>query len=417
MFKKSTLSNGIRVLTETIPAFCSVSMGIWIVNGSRDESADKNGISHFIEHMFFKGTEKRSAREISLTIDSVGGYLNAFTSKEYTCIYAKVLDKHLELMVELLADIFLHPVFPEEELEREREVILQEIQMIEDLPEERTHILLDQCVWGNHPLGKPILGTFDNIRRFSREDIIDYYNKTFTLDKVVIAAAGNLDHESFLRLLNKYFNADSKAAIPSFRKEPIFLPQKEVHPKNIEQVHIAIGFKAPPVIDERRFAMSILNTILGGNMSSRLFQAVRERRGLAYSVYSFLSQFEDAGLLGIYCAVSSNYIDSVMETISKEIFLLRNRDISEDEIRAAKEFIKGQLFLNSESSENRMSRIAKNEILLGRYLSYEEIVTHIENVTIDELNDIINNFLEEKEMAFVILGPVDEESLILLERY
>ncbi|UCG14416.1 MAG: insulinase family protein [Deltaproteobacteria bacterium] len=396
-----------RVVTERIPHLHSVSMGIWLNVGSRDEEESESGLTHFTEHMLFKGTENRSALAIAKQLDAVGGMSNAFTSKENTCFHAKVLDAHLPLVVEILADIFLNSVFDQREVEREREVILQEISMVEDTPDEYVHVLLNQTFWDGNSLARPILGTARTVQSFTREMSLEFLRRAYHPDRIVLSAAGNLDHQQFLDLVEPAFSGIERHSHSLKRTPPTISSQVGLYPRDLEQVHLCLGTRGTSVEEEERYCCSILNVILGGSMSSRLFQEVRERRGLAYSIYSFLSSHTDAGMLGICGAVRAENIMETLELVRKELQRLKHEAITGTELRDAKEHIKGGIYLAAENSDNRMSRLAKNEMNFGRFVPYGEIEAGLERVTPDDVQALANRICQPELMSLVLLGQVD----------
>ena len=363
MYQKTVLPNGVRILTERIPHFHSVSTGIWVNVGSRDELNGERGITHFIEHMLFKGTEKRSARDIAKELDAVGGFVNAFTSKEQVCFHAKVLHPHLPLVVDILTDIFLNSVFAPDEIAREQQVIVQEIRMIEDTPDEYVHILFQEMFWQHNPLGLPIYGTVEAVAGISRESVLQYLSRMFQPERIVVAAAGNLDHQRFLDLVAPSMETLDHPQRPRSRQKPTDHLHIQVVPKDLEQVHLCLAVGGPSQTDEDRFPCHLLNVILGSSMSSRLFQEIRENRGLAYSVYSFLNSHEDTGMFGIYAGVASENVQETLAIIHEQLSMLLKEPIPEAELNAAKEYLKGSMYLNSESTDSRMNRLAKNEFL------------------------------------------------------
>ncbi len=396
-----------RVVTEWIPHLHSVSMGIWLNLGSRDEQDNESGLTHFIEHMLFKGTEKRSAREIAKELDAVGGMSNAFTSKENTCFHAKVLDTHLPLVVDILSDIFLHSVFAHAEVEREREVILQEINMVEDTPDEYVHILFSQSFWDGNPLARPIFGNVQTVLSFSREMILGYLERGYQPDRIVLSAAGNVNHQEFLKLVGPAFRNIERHSHALNRKPPSISSRVDLYPRDLEQIHLCLGARGTSLVEEERYCCTILNVILGGSMSSRLFQEVRERRGLAYSIYSFLSSHTDAGMVGIYGAVRPDNIKKTLELIRHELRRFKREPIGDTELRAAKEHIKGGIYLAAENTDNRMSRLAKNEIIFGRFVPYEEIEAGLEQVTVEDVQALAQQIFRPEAMSLVLLGQVD----------
>ena len=407
MYQKTILDNGMRVVTERIPHLHSVSMGIWLNVGSRDEQDSESGLTHFIEHMLFKGTERRSAQDIARQLDAVGGMSNAFTSKENTCFHAKVLDSHLPLVVDILSDIFLHSVFKEHEVEREREVILQEINMVEDTPDEYVHVLFNQTFWDGNPLGRPIFGNMHTVQSFTREMILEYLSRGYHPDRIVISAAGNVDHQEFIELVGPAFREVERHSHGLHRIPPDVVSRVDLIHRDLEQIHLCLGTLGTSMVEKERYCCSILNVILGGSMSSRLFQEVRERHGLAYSIYSFLSSHTDTGMLGIYGAVRPENIKATLELIHHELWRLKSEPISETELRAAQEHIKGGIYLAAENTDNRMSRLAKNEMIFGRFIPYEEIEQGLEKVTSNDVQVLAQKIFTPEAMSLVLLGLVD----------
>ena len=397
-----------RLVSEKMDYARSVCIGIWVDVGSRDERPEENGISHLIEHMSFKGTKNRSAIQIAKELDAIGGMSNAFTGRENTCFHARVLARHFSVAADILSDIFLNSVYDPEEIEKEKWVILQEIRTQEDSPEEHVHDLLYRVFWKDHPIGMPILGTEDTVKKIKREDILDYLSLHYCPKDIVIAASGAIDHKELVNFFSPCFEKlscsdnDPKRTPPRSNKD-ISLNQKE-----LEQVHICLGVESVSIKDDRRFAVSILNSIFGGNMSSRLFQEIRENRGIAYSVYSFVSSYTDAGILGIYVACDPVHVNSVLEVINREVKRLLKGDISKEDVSAAKEYLIGGIYLSSESIENRMLRIARNELIFGRYISYEETISQIESVSLDDVINVAELLFKDKEPTTVILGPLKE---------
>jgi len=409
--QKTVLPNGLRIVTETLPYLYSVSVGIWVENGSRDESPDENGISHFIEHMIFKGTRNRTALMIAKEMDAIGGMSNAFTSKEQTCFYTRVLENHLEQGVEILLDIFLNSLFDPEELERERQVVLQEISMVEDTPDELVHVLLGETVYQGNSLAQPILGTPETVQAINQQRILNYLGRSYGPEKIVVAAAGKVEHEAFVNLMAPELNKIQPTTPVGNRLDPVLRSKSKVFPKDLEQVHVAWAAKAPTAIDPRRYVITLLNVIMGGNMSSRLFQEVREKRGLAYAIYSFLSAHQDTGLWGIYTAVAKETLIQTLEVIGEELRKLKKGELDSAELSAAKEFVKGGILLGAESSDNRMTRIAKNEMMFGRDISFEEVLDDLNKVTADELVALADEILQPDQFSLVSLGPVNDGDL------
>jgi len=406
VINKTLLHNNIRILTQKMPYVRSVSMGIWVNVGARDESLSENGLSHFIEHMIFKGTARRSAFQIAREFDAIGGNSNAFTTMETTCFHAKVMDTHLGKMADILCDIFLNSLFDEKEIENERPVILQEIGMIEDSPEDYIHLLSENTFWGDHPLGRSVLGTEENISGFNAENIRDFFHRLYQPERIVISAVGNLEHEHFLDLVAPAFESLSPGNGFPERTAPEFRSQSAVYSKELEQVHICLETPGMAITDPRRYAFSLMNTILGGNMSSRLFQEIREKRGLAYSVYSFISSYMDTGMFGVCTGVHPDKREMTIDLLLKELQKLKEMPVNSQELRDAKEFSKGSLMLASESTDNQMVRLAQSEIHFGEYIPLQEIIDNIESVKEDEIPDLADTLFQPDKYVLTLLGDV-----------
>lgn len=403
MLTRYTCTNGVRVVLEKIPNVRSVTIGIWVKTGSRHETAELNGISHFLEHMFFKGTENLTAKEIAESFDRIGGQVNAFTSKEYTCYYAKVLDNHATYALEILADMFFNSTFDEEELAKEKNVVYEEIKMYEDTPDDIVHDLLTKAIFENHPLGYPILGSEETLATFTKDMLKDYMYNSYTPDKVVISIAGNVE-ESFMKEVEKRFGTYKGGNREELDAKPIFHKNEVIRRKDTEQAHLCIGFNGYSVRDKRIYPLIIANNILGGSMSSRLFQEVREKRGLAYSVYSYHSSYEDTGTVTIYGGTAVNQLDVLAETIFNILHDLKNNGITVKELENSKEQIKGNLVLGTEGTNSRMSRNGKNELLLGEHKSIDEMIQIIDAVTIDEVNQVCSELFTE-EYSISLIAP------------
>lgn len=387
MIKKYTCQNGVRIVLEQIPTVRSVAIGVWIGTGSRDENPENNGISHFLEHMFFKGTTTRSAREIAESFDSIGGQVNAFTSKEYTCYYAKVLDTHAQYALDILADMFFNSTFEEEELTKEKNVVLEEIKMYEDTPDDIVHDLLSKAVYENHPLGYPILGSEETLKTFTGEKLKEYIHERYTPENVVISIAGNIT-DTFIREVEKYFGSYEGGRSEITENNPAFHSNRISRKKDTEQAHLCIGFNGLKVGHENIYSLIVLNNVLGGSMSSRLFQEVREQKGLAYSVFSYHSAYQDSGIVTIYGGTGAKQLDILFETIQETLTKLKQKGITDKELHNSKEQLKGSLMLSLESTNSRMSRNGKNELLLKRHRTLDEIIEHIDQVTNQEVNDM-----------------------------
>jgi len=413
MFQKELLKNGIRIVTEEIPYVNSVSIGLWIKAGSRYESIENNGISHFIEHMLFKGTKKRSAKEIANSIDKIGGQLNAFTSKECTCLYAKVLDAHFDIALDVLADMFFNSNFDHEDIEKEKGVVLEEINMYEDSPEDLVHDLFSQTVWSGNSLGMPVLGTESSLGNLKREKILDYFNNNYIPQNIVISVVGNIKHTDAVKNVRDYFEKSkpgNREAIQTLT--PNFEPEYMFKNKLTEQVHLCMGFVGVDIKSEAYYPMLILNNIFGGAMSSRLFQKIREDRGLAYSVFSYPSSFVDCGLFSIYAGSKPGNLKSVAELIMEEITILKEKGITEEELYDSKEQLKGSYILGLESTSGRMISIGKSELILKRVYTPAEILEKIDKVDIESTNKVINYIFDKRNMGAAVIGSMKKNTNI-----
>jgi predicted Zn-dependent peptidase len=411
-YQKTTLPNGIRVITEAIPVLDSVSLGIWIMTGSRDEGAGERGLSHFIEHLLFKGTERRSAFDISREIESVGGSINAFTGKEYTCFHAKVLTRDTPLAVDILTDIVANAIFDPQEIERERMVVLQEIKMVEDTPDDYIHDLFHHSFWGDHPLGYPITGVKEDVLSLQREGIIAFLQTKYTPDRLIVAAAGDLDHGQVVELVEAQLGRLQPSPSASQRGGMLGGKfRKQVTYRELEQIHFCLGTKGIPYTHPLRYAGYALNTLLGGNMSSRLFQEVREKRGLTYSIYSFLNTYIDTGLFGVYAGTTKAEIQEVIDLILQELQAIREGRIQEEDLAAAKEYLRGSTILSLEGSEGRMGRLAKDEICFGRRIPLEEVLRALEGVSQDAVSELAQEMFASHPLCISLLGTIEESEL------
>jgi predicted Zn-dependent peptidase len=404
--RKETLPNGITLLTEHMPHVRSVTLGVWLRRGSRHEPVALNGASHFIEHLVFKGTESRSARDIALAVDSIGGQMDAFTSKEYTCFYAKVLDDHVSEAVDLLSDIVLRPLFDAKELERERQVIVEEIRMVEDAPEELIYDLFSTHFYPGHALGRPIQGTEATVRGLSRRRLLDYFRGIYVPENLLIVAAGNVNHAALARQIRKAFGRMKAGARRRLRGTPP-RPRGGVvarAKKELEQLHLLLGVPAFPEGYARRYPLFVLNALLGGTMSSRLFQKVREERGLAYSVYSAVNSFQDAGIMMIYAGTSPEKGDELLSVVAGELKELREAGPGEHEVTVAKEHLKGSLMLSLESTSSRMSNLARQHIYHGRNFPMSEILTRLEEVTRADVHRAAREVFRKATPALAVVG-------------
>jgi predicted Zn-dependent peptidase len=404
MYNKFKLGNGIRVVSERMPHVRSVSLGIWVRAGVRTENSQNNGISHFIEHMLFKGTENRSAAEIAGSIDNIGGQLNAFTAKECTCYYARVLDEHIEIAIDVLSDMFHNPLFAEKDISLEKKVIVEEIAMYEDTPEELAHDILTENVWGGCSIGYPILGTRKSIKRINRDIVLNYYHEKYVPCNTVISVAGNFDEIRLKELLEKYFGQKPHGRKVVQEQENVdFKPGIYVKEKETEQVHLCIGFEGIKSGDDNIYTLLAINNILGGSMSSRLFQKIREKKGLVYSIYSYPTAYNDAGLITIYAGMNPENFGVVLKLIQDEIRLINKRGITSQELEKSKEQLKGSYVLGLESTGSRMNSIGKSELLLGYVNTPEEIIRKIENISMESVEHNIRRIfnLERKGMSMV----------------
>ncbi|MHB1227319.1 MAG: M16 family metallopeptidase [Desulfurivibrionaceae bacterium] len=409
-YQKTVLDNGIRIITEKISSR-TVSAGIWVDVGARDEQPDNNGSAHFVEHMLFKGTPSRTSREIAQELDTLGGMSNAFTSGETTSYYATVLDDQLERLVGLMGDIFLNSLFEEEEVVREREVVLQEISMVEDTPDDRIHEMFTGNLWGEHPLGYTVLGRREVVAAMDSNGLREYMRRQYTPERIVIAASGNVEHEKFCRLWQQQMGALAGPGTGLRRQPPTALaPVRKLYKKNLEQAHLVLGTYGLPIVAPDRYALYLLHVLLGGNMSSRLFQEVREKEGLAYSIYSYLSSFTDSGYLGVYLGVDPAVVNKAMAVVSREIKGLRQGRVSSDLLDRAKNYAKAGIYLSAENMESRMTRIARNELTFGRYIPFEEVAAGFDQVRQEDIGDLAGRLFSQPLFA-TVLGPLKAKDI------
>ncbi len=406
--ERAELPNGLAVISEVMQHVRSVSIGVWIKTGSRHERPEENGISHFIEHMVFKGTTTRSAEDIARSVDSVGGHLDAFTAKEMISFSTKVLDEHLPLAFDVLSDLVLHPVFQEEDIQKEQGVVLEELKMDEDSPDFLVHEIFSGNFWKDHPIGKPIIGSKKTIRSFDRSLLRAYYDQAYGPANILVTAAGRLDHDHLMRLVEQAFGGLEPRPAPQQDRAPsthaiIALRDKPA----LEQVHMCLGVPSYPLADDRRYATYVLNTLLGGGMSSRLFQNIREKQGLAYAVYSELSPYRDTGCLSIYAGTSLESAERVVESILKEFREIKGGQIPVEELRRAKDHLKGSLMLSLESTSSRMANLARQEMYFGRFVSLDELIDQIEQVTASEVQQIACESFNQKQIALTVLGNLN----------
>ena len=412
MVSKTLLDNGIRIITEQIGHVRSVSIGAWVEGGSRHESGLTNGAAHFIEHMMFKGTERRSAFDIASAIDSVGGVMNAATGKEQTSFYVKVPDYHLELAVDLLADIFTGSRFDEAEIDRERSVILQEIRMVEDTPDDLIHDLFEGMFWKDHPLGLPVLGTKERVAAFRRDDLFAFFQSRYRGNRLVIVAAGHLEHTAFVEAIRRSFGSIVVSSVGEPQTAPETRPGRHLLRKDLEQVHLIIGAPAPSAVSPERHAGFLLNAVLGGSMSSWLFQEIREKRGLAYSIYSYLTAYMDTGLFGVYVGTGSETVREVLGLVREGMKRFSCELLSEGELRSAKELIKGNYLLGMESTDNRMTGLARNEICFGRQVTPEEVIARIDAVDREAIRSLAERTFRSDSLTVAAIGPISENDLV-----
>ena len=406
---KTSLKNGIRILSLKMPHTRSVSMGVWVNVGARDEKPAESGLSHFIEHMIFKGTRRRSAYQIAKEFDAIGGHTNAFTTMENTCYHGKVMDTHMDTMVDILSDIFLNSVFDPLEIEKERPVILQEIKMVKESPDEYIHLLSGKSFWGDNPLGRSILGRQENIIQFNADQVKNYFHRLYQPDRIVVSVAGNIDHTHLTDRLGPAFESIEPGNDISARITPQSQGLVNIYYQDLEQVHICLSTPGLSIKDPRRYACSLLNTILGGNMSSRLFQEIREKRGLAYTVYSFMMSHMDTGMCGIYLAVDPAKALETTALVLNELDRLSSKPVSSAELEGAVEYTKGSLLLASESNENQMVRSAQNEIHFQRDITLQEVIEQVEAVTAADLLALSKSVFIRNKIGLTLLGAVKDK--------
>ena len=405
--RRTVLSNGLLVLTESIPHVRSVSMGVWVNSGARDETAAQNGISHFVEHMVFKGTTTRSASQIAREVDTIGGNLDAFTGKETVGFTIKVLDENVTPALDVLSDLVLNPMFTPEDLSREQGVILEEIKMDEDNPDYLVHEIFTQNFWKNDPLGRPILGTVKTVSSFDQQTVFDFYASRFTPGNMVFSAAGHLDHDSFVDQVQNEFNSLAASTGEPFSRQNAVAATPHItlkRKKSLEQVQFCLGVPAPKVTDEGRYGIYLLNTMLGGGMSSRLFQTIREDQGLAYSIYSEMNPFRDTGSLCVYAGTSIDKTEKLLRLTLEELRRLKSDAVSEIELKRAKDQLKSNIVLGLESSSSRMANLARQQMYFGRFFGVDEITEEIEAVTPADIQDAARQLFRPEAMALTLLG-------------
>lgn len=412
MVRKSVLDNGVRVVSDEIDCVHSVSVGIWVKVGSRHENSGEAGIAHFIEHMLFKGTPLYSAADIARIIDSIGGVINAFTTKEYTCFYFKVLKQHFDLAFNLMCEIYFNSVFDPGEIAKEQHVVLQEISMTKDTPDDHIHDIYSEVFFRSHPLNRSVLGDSRTVLSINRDSLTDYFNAAyFVPERLIVTAAGNIPHSLFLdRVEKKFSHIKSTLTVADYSE---FTPVKNVRfsTKELEQVHICFGVPGISHCDQRRYPLFMLNAILGGSMSSRLFQEIRENRGLAYSIFSFASSFYDTGLFGVYMGVTKENALEAVETTLAQIDRIKQSVVAEAELLCAKEQLKGNMLMSLESSDSRMSRVAKCEIYYNDFIPVEEVIANIDNVRQEDVAQLALDLFNEDISTFIFMGPVSETDM------
>ena len=385
----------------------SISIGVWLTRGSRHESAERSGIAHFVEHMLFKGTTSRSAEDIAQAIDSIGGQLDAFTAKEYASYYIKVLDEHLPLAIDILSDIVRNPAFHPEDIEREKKVVVEEIKMVEDTPDDLVHELFTQGFWENHPLGRPILGTRETVESFDSVQLRSYFANAYTPRNLIVSAVGNLEHGRVRDLVTEKFGSLLQTGAPLTEEPPRVVPKTIIRAKDLEQSHLCVGVNSYPQKHDDRYSSYVLNTLLGGSMSSRLFQNVREKRGLAYAVFSGLSAYRDAGSFTVYAGCANEAVGQVIDLVVEELRTVKKTPVPDVEIKRSKDHLKGSLMLSLESTSSRMSHLARQEIYFDRQFGLDETLAGIEKVTVADVQRVAGDLFRNGSLAATVLGDVD----------
>jgi predicted Zn-dependent peptidase len=414
MINKTVLTNGISVVSEEINHVRSVAIGVWVRCGSCHENSQTNGTAHFIEHMLFKGTEKRSAFDIACAIDSIGGVMNAFTGKELTSFYVKIPDYHLPMAIDVLADIFNNSRFEEAEIEKEKSVIFQEINMLEDSPDEYIHDFFESIFWDSHPLGQPILGTKERVAGMSRASLLSFFRSRYRGENLILTAAGNLKHDVLVGLVSNYFGALAGTAGEEEVLAPVVSSRTAVMRKDIEQVHVMLGVPAPSAVNPKRYACMLLNAVVGGSMSSRLFQEVREKRGLAYEIQSYMNPYADVGLFGVYVGTDPQKVPHVMGLILETFSRLGEERLEEKELRNVKELLKGNFLLSMESTDNRMTRLARNEVYFKCHVSAEEVIAKLEAVSCEDIRSLAAELFNPAAISVAAIGRIKEEEITRL---
>jgi predicted Zn-dependent peptidase len=403
---RDVLPSGLRVLTERMPHVRSVSIGVWLARGSRHEADPQSGIAHFVEHMLFKGTGTRTAEDIAQVVDSVGGQMDAFTAKEYASYYFKVLDEHLPLAVDLLSDIVMNPAFDAEDIAREKKVVLEEIKMVEDTPDDLVHEIFAESFWRGHPLGRPILGTPDTVTALSQEDLRRYFGSTYTASNLIVAAVGNVEHEQVRDLVGRAFERLPAVGEPARHAPPRVVPETSIRNKELEQSHVCLGTTGYQQDHDDRYASYVMNTILGGSMSSRLFQNVREKRGLAYAVFSGLSSYHDAGSMTIYAGCANDAVGELIDVVIGELRRIKTEPPEASELRRAKDHLTGSLMLSLESTSSRMSHLGRQEIYFDRHVGLDETLERVEAVTQADVQRVARDLFADGALAATVLGAV-----------
>jgi predicted Zn-dependent peptidase len=404
---RDVLDNGLRILTERMTQVRSISIGVWLTRGSRHETAEQGGIAHFVEHMLFKGTATRTAEDIAQAIDSIGGQLDAFTAKEYASYYIKVLDEHLPLALDILSDIVLNPALAPDDIEREKKVVVEEIKMVEDTPDDLVHELFTQGFWENHPLGRPILGTRETVESFDADRLRKYFVNAYTARNLVVSAVGNLEHGRVRDLVAEKFRGLIAPDEPFVEHAPTVVPKILVRNKELEQSHVCLGASSYPQNHDDRYSSYVLNTLLGGSMSSRLFQNVREKRGLAYAVFSGLSAYRDAGSFTIYAGCANEAVGEVIDLVVEELRGIKQAEVPRAELQRAKDHLKGSLMLSLENTASRMSHLARQEIYFDRQFGLDETLQGIERVTADDVLRVAADLFRNGALAATVLGNVN----------
>jgi predicted Zn-dependent peptidase len=408
LYNKTVLGNGLRIVTETIPYVRSVSLGVWANVGSRDESASENGITHFLEHMVFKGTKNRTVKEIAQSLESVGGYLNAFTTKEQTCYYARVLDEHVTRAMDVISDLVLNATFKSNEVEKEKQVVIEELKNAEDNPDDIIHDYFEKALFPTHSLGFPIIGTEPNLRRFQRDDLRRHVATHYVPSNLVVAAAGNIDHKELVKLVRKSFErlhpakVHPKRAASSIRQQKAF---RKEYPRPINQAHVCLGTVGYGMRHKDRYPLLVMNALLGEGMSSRLYQTIREKHGLAYTVYSFAHPLSDTGVFGAYIGTDKNKVDDSIELIHKELTRLRTDYVKRGELERTKSQIKGTMMLGLENMSNRMMRLGSSELYFEKFTTLDAILKKVDAVTPEAIRRVANDLLGQNYFTTIIFRP------------